>query len=301
MSVRRQMSFRLAAAMALGAAALGLASCGGTSRSPTKPHAVSAGVRGADTGLELHWWIVVDDLRAIAAAFEPYMDQSIPAPESRRNRWHDNGLRLLSIPTADVDSLSRQLPIIGPIERQWLGQRPAWTDAVRGPHLREGGLVSLDSGDVMLPPGRLRLLIRCWAMPMPAPDGAVPAGLRVELAPQYADSTAPDSRIELDTGLRVRLRTEEEGMVFTNLVLEMIAVEGRAILIVPESPRVDWSNPPPADAPEPVGPAFHPPPSLGEAMLTLPGRSLNQTTGARAVIVLVPRTPERFKLIRDDR
>jgi hypothetical protein len=260
------------------------------------------GVRGADAGLEMHWWIVAGDSGPIAAALRPYLDRPIPVPDTLRDRWRASGLRLVSVPLGDLDAISRNLSLVGPVERQWLGQRPAWTDAVRGPYLPRGCLISVDSGDVMLQPGRLRLLARCWAMPMPAGDDGVPAGLRLELAPQHAEFVTPETRIEVDTGLRPRLRTEDEGMIFTRLVLEMIAVEGEALLIVPEPPHVDWTVVLSGDAASPppqAGPPIIPTPTLGEAMLSIP--AVDAARGARAIIVLVPRTPERFELIRGAR
>lgn len=281
-----------------------LVGCGGTTepRGPQPPSPAQPGVRGADAGLEMHWWIVSGDGRPVGATLAPYVERPIPVPDTMRERWRLSGLRLVSVPTAELDAIARTLPLAGPVERQWLGQRPAWTDAVRGPHMPRGGLITLDAGDLLLPPGRLRMLARCWAMPMPAADKGVPAGLRLELAPQHAESITPEARIEMDTGLRPRPRIEDEGMVFTRLVLEMIAVEGEALLIVPESRDAEWGTVPSGDLslpPPQSGPPLVRPPTLGEAMLSLP--AVDAARGARAIVVLVPKTPERFQLIRGGR
>ncbi len=284
------------------AAAVFMVGCAGSPKVATEPVSAQLGVRGAEAGLEMHWWIVSGDGGSVGAALHRYVDRPIPVPEAMRERWRLSGLRLVSVPLAELESVSRELPLAGPVERQWLGQRPAWTDAVRGPHLPHGILLSLDSGDVMLEPGRLRLLARCWAMPLPAGEESVAAGLRLELAPQHALMERPESRIEVDSGLRPRARTEDEGMIFHRLVLEMIAVDGEALLIVPEAPGVDWNLVPSGDVSRPgpaAGPPLTPTPTLGEAMLSLPG--VEASRGARAIIVLVPRTPEKFELIREGR
>lgn len=308
------MALMISGAMWFSAVGMAVALFGcANSPSPHPPHEhparIEPGVRGADAGLEMLWWIVSGDGAAVGAALHRHVDRPIPVPETMRERWRLNGLRLVSVPLADLDAIARELPLAGPVDRQWLGQRPAWTDAVRGPHLPHGILISLDSGDVMLEPGRLRLLARCWAIPMPPPTSTssagsqrVGAGLRLELAPQHVLGRRPEAQLEVDTGQRLRARIEDEGMIFRRLVLEMIAVEGEALVIVPEAPSVDWSTVPSGDvsrmAPA-AGPPLSPTPTLGEAMLSL--SAVEASRGAKAIIVLVPRTPERFELIREGR
>ncbi len=291
-------------------------------------------VRGADTGLEL-WSVVVVSSRArepgaptplegvgppappteeastptptpaeplrvtdlrpdLAELLAPYADRPVPLGETERARWRAAGLRLVAVPLAELDALREGLRAAGPVQRQWLGEIPRWTDIVAGPVSRERRAIELEGHRLVLGPGRLRLLARCWVAP--GDDGAdgPEAVLRLEIAPQHVPILSDRERLAREAGLHERPSGEDEGVVFRRLTVALSLREGEAYLIVPESPSVEWGGPGPGVPGPDVGPPASGIPSLGEAMLTTwrAGR-----IDARAIVALVPRVPESFRLI----
>ena len=305
-----------------------------------------AGVRGAESGLEVRWWIVDDSDGIIGRTLAPFAERPIPIHQSVRELWRANGLRIVSVPAAEVTSLRGGLwkaqqnvaqrgaweqgitrseadtmlvkePIVGRPQEEWLGQRPTWNDVLRGPVVDHDMRIALDSGEMVLRPGRMRLLARCWTIPLPGPGSQIQPGLRLELAIQHEDPPRLKQRL-WDPEFEA-LPIEEQGLVFTRLVLEMIALEGEAIVIVPDSPGAEWGNdepvgPPPSRGPveagEPAGaegavqreervvthPHASPLPTLGDCLLSFPeNKGLHPVR--RAMLVLIPRLPNEYSLI----
>lgn len=293
-----------AARWAGAAGTLALIACAGPGSTPAIParDAASPVVRGAENGLEMWWWVVADDRGQVGTALAAFSDRAVPVSEDDSDRLAAGGLRLLSLPVADLDPLQARLPVIGSVQRQWLGEVPDWTDVLSGPVRESRTTVSLGDGMLELEPGRIRLLLRCWIAPAPAPAGQWPAAiLRVELAPQHipADRGAP--RLDLAVGPRRQLRPESEGLVLGRLGASLAMRGGEALLLVPESPEVDWNAPPPDPQAEPDTSAGTPPPppllTVGEAMLAAAPDPATRRR-VRAIVVLIPRVPERFELTR---
>ena len=300
-------------------AACALSGCGpGSSSGATtvKPGAteteldLSPVVRGADAGLEARLWAVQARPGLLAAVFGEFGPPT-GADARQVARWQQNGMRVVEVPLDRLDRVHAQLPTIGTRNREWLGMLPEWVEVVQGTTLAGERTIRLDSGEVRLGPGRLRMMARCWAMPdvgratehVTKPDTGAGVGtlLQLELMPElWMPRQAHDRSLGLlfedvvssgEPGVR--------GIAFDRLVLGWQATGTHALVIVAESADADWSEPAPGrPESESAGPrVFGPPavvaPTLGELMLTnltapdMPG-------DARVVIVLVPRVPERF-------
>jgi len=351
-------NFRLICAwMALfGLCAPGMAPLGGCSarraapqqeRSSTpQPPLPRAGVRGAESGLEIRWWIVDDSDRIISRSLAPFAQRPIPIHQSVRELWRSNGLRIVSVPAAAVATLRSDLwqaqqhvaqrsawnqglseseagtmlvkePIVGRPQEEWLGQRPTWSDVLRGPVVDQDMRIALDSGEMVVTPGRMRLLARCWTIPLPGPGSRIQPGLRLELAIQHEDP--PRLKQRLWDPEFIASPIEEQGLVFRRLVLEMIALEGEAIVIVPDTPEIEWSMgtplwPPPTRGASGAGqpgmgdpvetgedpvvalPQATPLPTLGDCLLSFPeDKGLHPVR--KAMLVLIPRLPDEYSLI----
>ncbi len=294
-------------------------------------------VRGARDGLELWWWVVTEPrsragpgpaagpigpgpmpepavppqppMEVLDLKFDledvllPYLDRDVPMPAPDRARWRAAGLRVVAVPVADLDRLQSLLRTVGPSQRQWLGERPDWTDAVTGPSF--DGECTLRTGEraIVFPAGALRLLLRCWMAPTWDDPAAGPgAVLRVELVPEYRSAEAMHARRPQrlsPTGV------DEAGAVgapLPGLLARLALRDGEACLIVPDAPEADWTVPPVAQpgAPGAFGPPAPPTPTIGEAMLSsggsFEGGSPLPSRRVRVVLVLVPRVPERFQL-----
>lgn len=327
--------------------------------------AASPVVRASENGLEVAWWVVTSNQAAITAAMAPYLGRPVPLDDQTRALWEANGLRMVAVPVARLDELRQSMAIVGAIQRQWLGQTPMWTDTVTGPAWSGHRSLALDSGRLSLGAGRLRLLTRCWTVPVPVlpqeSDPSPAAALHIELLPQHLE--AADVRGG-GGGLMPIGASEDtadplaDGLVFRRLLAEMTVSQGDAYVIIPQRSGADWTLPAaddasgPANRPQesreaeptaapphvpgigrvsrdvsdsPSAPAAQPdadaafshgPPevpaiSLGEALLTSAGardpKAVIPDPGskgvwradrpARAILVLIPRVPDRFRLI----
>jgi hypothetical protein len=306
---------RCALVAALAALAGGLTGCAGgsghTAAPPTQADALSAPVvRGVEAGLEARLWVVENRSGVLAGALRDYPAPAAADP-AELETWRRNGFRVLEVPLEDLETVLAGLPTIGPRHREWLGLLPEWVEAVKGAQLAGQQPVRLDSGPVMLGPGGLRLVTRCWTTPAPGPisgdQAAGPAALlHIEVMPELVGPRRAErdeiARL-LDGG--VAPRSGVRGMAFDRLRLSLTASGGSALVIVPEDPEVDWradaegrpeSGLDPDAARALVGPRMPKAPTLGELMLT--SLALPESVGdARVVVVLVPRVPERFNLL----
>ncbi len=336
----------------LAAAAVGcLGACGGGAPAdPGREAALGASpvVLGGQNGLEVQYWVATGDGDAMFAAFAGFQGAEVPVDEAVREVLARNGLRLLAVPVDRLSEVQSRLSVIGAVQRQWLGQAPGWIDIATGPLRERGQTIALHDGPLRVGPGRLRILLRGWTVPVP-PSGAA---MDVEFVPQHQEA---DPRGDLSLTPR-RIAPEDEGLVFSRLAARMRLHGDVAVVIVPERPGAVWEarkeEPPPeaqaassspdaaaGPAPRPApglgqvsrvesgraapparhdaappapagpleqGPPSAPLPSLGEAMLmsradlpgpdgTASGRATSKTV--RAVVVLVPRVPERFELM----
>ena len=282
---------------------------------------------GEPEGLEIRWWIVrADDVR-VHDALKPYLNQPPVIDEETQLRLRDAGLRVVSVPIADLLSLRRQLPIVGRIDRRWIGHAPRWTEGVGGP--RFDSTRTIRSGDeiLTLPAGGLRLLVRSW----PEVSRAA-ASMRIDAAIQYIEASvlagAPPAALR---GV-ARRGVLSEGFVFTSTLAELSCNGVYAQVIIPAPPEFEWddesdesesdddeSAPTVADiigpgAEEPAewtpdidvdaslvsGPPALQMPTIGEAMLAQPPDPITGRA-VHAVLVIVPRVHSAPPLLRQAR
>ncbi len=266
------------------------------------PDPITGEATAPDPGLEVVVWTAQDFGYAAARALLPYADRPVPMPEADLQAWRRAGLRVVVVPIDEIDAVLAQAPPIFPVQRERFGQLTRWAPVIRGPR---APATTLGPGDP-LPAGRPRLIARAWVEPDLA--AGVPRDVvRTELGVQVErDRRTPGSLIE-DPGLGT---IADEGVIAAAL-LTGFTTDGRdALVIVGESPDVDWSQlpepvlatganassvgpaaadpsdssaRPPADPTEPtppstgtpggaaIGPGAPPERTLGEWMLTAPG------------------------------
>ncbi|HRQ73562.1 MAG TPA: hypothetical protein PLU35_11080 [Phycisphaerales bacterium] len=301
----RSTSRSVTAILAAVLAALG--ACAGPR--PDEPAQVAPApvVRGAESGIEVAWWVVDDREGALAAAIRAHLDRPVPAPSDQVRLWRANGLHVFALPPTAVEEVRSALPVLGPVQRQWLGLLSEWAEVVKGPELAAERAAGLDSGVLRLEPGRLRMLARCWTVPdLSRTVESTPAALlRLELMPQLAERRRRDAIAPLE-GPRPTGATDA-GLTFARLTLSITADGGDAIVIVGAPPAHDWTLASAPERPEtpqdaavisPFGPPPPGAPTIGELMLTgAPLTSAAETT--RVVLVVLPRVAERFELIRN--
>jgi hypothetical protein len=294
-----------------------------------EPPRASPSIRGSGAGIELWWWvaaelptaeythgqptgiaredgsaepapaITIDDGRLdLEDGLRPYMDRPVPLPAEMLERWRASGFRIVAIPRADIEVLEPRLRLSGAVSRQWLGQVTRWTDIAQGPWDSSRRTVQIEGESAQLPPGRLRLSLRCWSIPGPNP--AAPAPLQIEIIPELEPFRTDEQRLLIAAGLakaedaspatfdRLRLiaslTTEDALVIFPDLPAQIDPQP-----LSPSAPRspsaASYASPPP---PMPAHP------TLAEAMLA---RTPEGRARARAVIVLLPTIAPRFDLL----
>jgi len=297
----------------LRAAVLALGAAGAACRSGESGRAAAQGrvggpevaapiMAGADNGLEVQWWIVADDGEVFERLFAPLAGGASPLEARVGARWRANGLRLLTTSVDALPGLEREAPLLGMVNRNWLGQVPRWTVAVQGDGWTAARSLLIDGELVRLPAGRLRLLARAWT----APTEHGPR-LRVDLAVQHLPAGAERSDRSAFDAAALR-PVEDDGLVFESLTAGLELRDGQSCVIVAEAPEVDWrgatggaagggapagtDSPESAETPRGVGPEAPTTPTLGQAMLAM--TPIEPTTRrARAVVILTARVPER--------
>lgn len=298
------------------------------SSAPTlKPESdASFGDQGPGVGIEVVWWVVDDSPfddrleegqlpldvagRATRQVLAQFSGRPLPVSAEAAQRWRDNGLRLVSVPRRDVEAIRRNLRVVGPVQQQFMGEVTAWTEAARGPSWTNIQRILLDSGPLELRAGSLRLLARAWAAPGDAvlPDEtarnarAAPLStgvVQLQLVPQHLPrAAAPVDALRASLEPKKAKRPADDGLAFARLKLDM-ALSGReALLIVPESPDVEWnltSSGDPSPAGGTIGPTPPSEPTLGELMLT--DLASGAKRGTRIIVVLIPHAPRGYQLM----
>jgi hypothetical protein len=237
-----------------------------------------------------------DDGRAdLEDVLGPYTGRPVPLPQEVLDRWRASGLRAIAVPRQDLEMLEQRLRLTGPVNRQWLGQVTMWSDIAQGAWREERSTVKIEDQDVQLPPGRLRLSLRCWSVPPQAGTESESGALRLEIVPELEPYRSDQERLLVTAGLAA---PKDGGLApFDRLRLAATLTTDEAIVIVPERTSASWT-----DA-KPIGGSpltSLPPPmpdnaSLGEAMLSRPATETRAR--ARAVLVLIPTPGERFELL----
>lgn len=252
-------------------------------------------VLGGDDGLELRWWVVAEEQDEVARALAPYLAQPSAIDGPLATVWQEHGLRMVRVPLADIPGLRRAMPVLGRVDRQWLGQIPRWTELLQGDLVDAATGLLVGDTRLAMPDGRMRLLARAWTAPTPAGPR-----LRVDMTLQHAPTSA-DALLETFGSAR-RLSAVQRGSVFRELTANMTLEPGYAYLIVPEDPARAWTTAGAMSSRdwrgwgEIAGPPAPLLPTPGEALLTSLSSGLGDTP-LRAIVMLVPRTPDRFSLL----
>jgi len=270
---------------------------------PTDVDFVSPVVRGAENGLEMHWWVVEGSADSLRAALASYCDEPCGVPEETRAALADSGLRLVRAPLADLTSIREGLKLRGRTDRKWLGQAPWWVEALRG--ALTGEAVALQHGRVItLPSGRLRVLARAWTAP-----GAISPVMRADVAIQHLPRVSELLPNLTPGDARRALEPQRQGEVFEETLASLEMEEGYAYLLVCDSPEAVWPGEETEAALDPLmatyaptrdeacGPPTLAPPTLGERLLRRSATPLTNERSMTAVVVLAPRLPERYTLL----
>lgn len=297
-------------------------------------------VRGGQNGIEVRFWPVASDA-TVEEELRRLEAQPLSVDPSARARWTASGLRVLAVPIEQVERLTALLsiapaeqaaagtPVVN-VSKRWVPQGPLWIEAVRGPVSTMPRAVGLHDSRLPIGSDAVRLLVRCWTVPVPPGEGQagmVGGAVRVEMVPQVLDRSQRSTFDPL--GPEGERRGEEyRGLIISRLALTTTLAPNTAILITtdpptkPPDPQSDApqpkgpvgvverregesSNPPPpsrrpsgqetdARGPQPLGPSSDVVATLGQAMLTYTAPGGKPT---RAVVLLIPHAPDRFGLL----
>lgn len=284
-------------------------------------------IRGPSSGLNVSW-LVVDDALAHANGKEPtaralaaYETEKLPFEAGTIRACRENGVRIVAVPTRDLDLLRARLMLVGPVQEQWYGQIPAWTSIIQGPNWQGTAMLGMDDGTLSLPAGSMRLLARCWTVPGQPVEGVqtapwlrggerpMTAAIELHLSPQHREATKGSSRFAEVLEPRAAPDARDDGLVFDRLTLRGTCEKGMAYVLVPEDPGVMWNetrrpaegDPTGMDStatppgPPVSGPVFPRLPTVGDVLLTDVAAA---NKGRKVVLILEPRAPERYELGR---
>lgn len=210
---------------------------GGSSPPELVDPIISPSVLSEPMGLELRSWIVRDDMAAVRAALAPYLHQPLPVDAVTEERLRRSGLRLIAVPIADLLSLRSRLPILGRIDRRWVGQAPDWVEGVAGTRFAAGRTVREADELIRLGAGELRLLLRTWV----EPQVGQPL-MRMDLAIQHVEASQHNSQRSM-LMLTTPRSLLAEGQVFRVSFAELVADGAMFFVLVPESPGANWIEP----------------------------------------------------------
>ena len=275
-----------------------IASCGSQPAKATPPPALP---RPTTRGLQMLWWGFDDggDPAALSRILREYVANSIPLGRTQQKAWVANGLRMVSVPRADLPELERALKVNG-TQRKSLGEVTAWGTLASGPQWGGEQPLQMEAGELTLGPGRLRLIARSWtASDVVAARDGNPGLLRfvtrVEMGVQHEEQEQESDRNPLDPAVKLR-RIQDAGLVLSSTVVGFDIWPREAILIFPEPPESDLvslagSRPEPAEsATEPLGPEVLRSATPGELLLA--GGVLGRHPARRAVFVLMGEAAE---------
>lgn len=269
-----------------------------TDAAPEVFRGVAGLLEGGEPGLEIAVWTCDDtDFRA-SRALAAYASRTVPLEQAVRARWRERGIRVVSVPIGLVDALASSTRAMSAVRRQRLGQLADWTPVVRGPAIAGGSMGAAGP----LPAGKPRLIVRSWTEP-DLSGGTLRRVMRVEMGVQI--ETGGLSRLLRDAD---RLRTvSDDGELIEGLLASFVVTGDDAIVLVGESPAIDWDALPVEGGDEDgegsgavrrapsraVGPGEPSGRSVGERMLSadaVPPRAGRPGRPPRKVlIVLIPR------------
>ena len=296
------------------------ASTAGSFDSASAPEAlldpiISPSALREQVGIELRWWAMRDDPDAIKRAVGPYLDRPSPLDAAATEHLAKAGLRVVALPMKDLLSVRSQLPIVGRIDRRWVGLSPAWVEGVTGPTFDDGRTVQVAGELIRLRAGELRLAVRAFTEP--TVDGA---SLRFDLAVQHVDAQHLEGkRTALDVPT-VRRTIMDAGQVFGTTIAQFTADGDSFYLLLSDDPDwvrqrsnekkksdenekspeptepEQWSPAPMVGAGQVEGPPTPALPTLGEALLSSPA-SADGKRSWRAIVAIVPRVGGASRLL----
>lgn len=225
-----------------------------------------------------------------------YVERPTPLTTDALESWRRSGLRVLSVPRSELLALQRSLPIKGEANRESLGELHEWKPLIVGPAWPDAGAVLLPGGVLELPPGRMRLLARCFLVPTPS-ERAMTSRLRVEIVPQHEESQSNKDRWSLAAGIKARPTLADQGLLLERLRADFFLDGDEALLLIPQGAGASQMNA--SHEALDGAPIAAPAPTLGQALLMGAGdvRAVALDARARAIIVLVPRIPAEMRLL----
>ncbi|MBL0869468.1 MAG: hypothetical protein IBJ18_02710 [Phycisphaerales bacterium] len=218
-------------------------------------------------GAEVRAWVTNDDAVLIARVLREFEQSTPRISPAEREAWSRAGFRLLLINRAALKEIQAALtPTPGQwglselkpgqrlssapaaVTRQWIAQGSSWIEAARGPFREEAMIVALQDSRLTLGGGTLRLLTRCWAVPVPSDQG-VRAELRVQMVPQHEPRTiagGDDDRfaaaLEKAAIARGTAPQRPSAQTFDRLLLTAALRDDEVLLIVPEQATRNWTS-----------------------------------------------------------
>lgn len=249
---RRRRTWSGAAAMLTALTLALLPGCGSSpDRAPASdPAAIAA--EGLELSILLTEWIPggVLESRLAPLALAPSLDPAL------RARWERHGVRLIVMPVDEARRLRAEVPPAGPAQTQFVGQLTRFSELWSGPARDRAFPLALDGDVVTFPPGRVRLLARCWVAPSSVRASIDPAAaaLRVELLPQVFEAPRRDRR-ELLVLAAPTPEITAQGVLVDRLRSEIELQPGEALVLVAEAPGAVWGEPNPPPLPDAAPPA----------------------------------------------
>ncbi len=225
-----------------------------------------------------------------------YVERPTPLAPEALESWRRSGLRVLSVPRSELLALQRSLPLKGEANRESLGELHDWKPLIVGPVWPDAGAILLPGGVLELPPGRMRLLARCFLVPTPS-ERAMTSRLRVEIVPQHEESRSNKERWSQAAGIKAMPTLADQGLLLERLRADFFLDGDEALLLIPQGAGASQMNA--GNEALDGAPIAAPAPTLGQALLMGAGdpRALALDARTRAIIVLVPRIPAELRLL----
>lgn len=292
-------------------ALLGLSACQSDGSSKTRSAEFGGGEQPAG-GVRLTL-LQVDDLPSaqprvteagpapsLAQILARYASGPTPVDAEMARAWRGCGLRVVPVPEGEVEALLRGLNVVGAKENRWLGVVPQWVEVAHSPEIARSLTVRLDNGPVSVSAGTLRLMLRAWVAPVAGP-GPARGVLQLEMVPDLKPRPERSALI-IDT----QEVADPPPISFWRLHLQAALEGGQALLVLPESPELEWGGatgqggqaglPGPESAAQtrPIGPEAPPAPTLGELLLD---RSDARGRRTRTLLVLSAQVPREYRLL----
>lgn len=248
---------------------------------PSADHALNR-MLNPDNGLLLRKWVVSDDVERIGTALMRYQDGVLlePALEDRLRR---DGLRLLLVRADQLEDLLGELGV-GPSDvTAWHGQVLEWRELHHRSVVGPGATLAVSGRVRSIPPGRLRMMGRCWTVLME--NGPY---LSLQLLPQLIRPQVPSLYQLLGD-------SDLQGEAFRRLAIEVELQPGYACVLTGEAPAISWGRPSEPHSEHVAsavhGPAAATPETLGEFLF-----SSRAEPPLRTLLVFVPMIPDRLLL-----